>query len=351
MLNTRMETPFCSLPRMDLDHVLEHAGPAWQALRGARLFMTGGTGLFGLWLLESIAAANARLGAGITATVLSRDPEDFRVRAPQLCALPFLQFKAGDVRTFEFPKSAHDFVIHAAVSTNSEYHAAQPEDVYGTIVNGTRRALEFAASAGARDLLFISSGAVYGPQPPTLERIPETYPAADPATAYARGKRAAEQLCEHAIHPGALRAKIARCFAFVGPHLPLDAHFAVGNFLRDSLAGTDIVVSGDGTPYRSYLHLADLVVWLLTILTKGAPSRIYNVGSDEALPISDLAARVARLPPSRPRVQVRKRPGNALPERYVPSIDRARRELGLQVGIPLDDALARTHRWLRSGTA
>ncbi len=336
-----------ALPAGDLDHVLHGAESAWRSLRGARLFVTGGTGLFGIWLLESIAAANARLGCGITATVLSRDPGRFRARAPHLAAQPFFHWHAGDVRDFAFPAGAHDCVIHAAASSNAAYQAAQPEDNFDTIVNGTQRALEFGARSGAADFLFVSSGAVYGRQPPEIARVPESHLAAELPSAYARGKRAAEQLCERAAQEGGLRPKIARCFAFVGPHLPLDTHFAAGNFLRDALAGRQIVVSGDGTPYRSYLHMADLIVWLMTILVHGTAARSYNVGSDQAISIGELAREISALRDPPLPVRVGRAAAGDPAERYVPDVNRARSELALEIGIGLHDALQRTFSWLR----
>lgn len=321
--------------------------PALDGLRGARLFITGGTGFFGIWLLESLAAANARLDLGIRATVLSRRPDAFRARAPHLAASPIFDWRQGDVRSFEFPPGSYSHVIHAGTAASAALNAEQPGEMFDTIVGGTRRTLEFARSSGASDILFISSGAVYGAQPPALGRIPESHVAAPGGTAdaYGDGKRDAEKLCAEAARHG-MRPRIARCFAFVGPHLPLDAHFAVGNFLRDARDGRQITVSGDGTPYRSYLHAADLVAWLVTILVRGVPLRAYNVGSDQSVSIADLARRISLL--AKPPVQVTiSRTATGEPaQRYVPEIDRARRDLGLDVSIGLDAALRRTFDWL-----
>src|SRR5690349_11241253 len=152
-----MQARFRPLPAEDLAHVLEHAAPDWRALSGARLFITGATGWFGIWLLESIAAANARLGTRITATALSRDPERFRQRAPHLAAHDFLEWQRGDVRDFAFPPGRFGHLIHGAASSDAASYAARPDEMRDTIVAGTRRALEFAASAGISSVLFLSS--------------------------------------------------------------------------------------------------------------------------------------------------------------------------------------------------
>ena len=332
----------------DLEHILRVGEPLWRQLRGERLFITGGTGFFGTWLLESIAWAHDRLELDLHATVLTRDPAAFARRAPHLAAHPALAFHRGDVCNFAFPAGTFSQVIHAATETSANA-ASQPLFLFDTIIQGTRRTLEFAVCAGAANFLLTSSGAVYGRQPTELPHVHEDYVGApspvSPLSAYGEGKRCAELLC--AIHEGGhvLQSKIARCFTFVGPHLPLDKHFAIGNFIRDALRGEAIVVKGDGTPLRSYLHGADLVVWLLKILLHGEASRPYNVGSDHSISIADLARLVASLAPGPAPVKVLQAPSSRAPERYVPSIDRASHELGLEVAIPLGEAIARTLQW------
>lgn len=344
-----MATPHDHPLAADLEHILSVGEPLWRRLNGERLFITGGTGFLGTWLLESIAWACNRLQVDVRATVLTRDPAAFARRAPHLSTHPALAFHQGDVRDFAFPAGTYSQVIHAATDTRAAA-ASRPLALFEAIVQGTRRTLDFSAQAGVANFLLTSSGAVYGRQPPELARVDEDYAGApDPTTplsAYGEGKRCAELLCSIYASQHPARPKIARCFAFVGPHLPLDAHFAIGNFIRDALRGESVVVKGDGTPLRSYLHAADSVIWLLKILLDGETCRTYNVGSDRAVSIEALARLVASLAPTPVPVKVLQTLGGIPAERYVPSIDRARHELGLDVTIPLDQAIARTLRWV-----
>lgn len=339
------------LPERDLEHVLEHTHALWEELRGGRLFVTGGTGFFGRWMLESFLRANDQLRLGARAIVLTRDPRRFVEAAPHVAGHEAIMLHPGDVKSFEPPTQECTHVLHMATETAL---GESPAASFRTAVRGTERVLEFAARRGVRKLLLTSSGAVYGRQPPELERLSEEYSGAprpeDVSAGYAQGKRAAEFLCSVAAAESQLEAKIARCFAFVGPMLPLDGNFAVGNFIRDALYRDRIEVNGDGTPRRSYLYAADLALWLWTILFRGESRRPYNVGSEADLSISDLALLVARV--VRPDIPVRIAEAPAagvLPVRYVPSTARAARELGVQSHVVLDDAVLRTASWYSAG--
>ena len=334
----------------DLDDILAHTLGLWDNLRGKRIFITGGTGFFGCWLLESFIWANERLELGASAVVLTRDPRAFHIKAPHLAAHPAIQVHVGDVRTFDFPAGKFSHVIHAATETSQAAITEDLLDTFDTIVTGTRRTLEFTRQCGAEKFLLTSSGAVYGVQPPELTLIPEDYSGAlspvDPRSIYGEGKRAAELLSVVYSKRYGFETKIARCFAFVGPYLPLDTRFAIGNFVRDGLRGGPIRVNGDGSPYRSYLYVADLAIWLWTILFRGISFRPYHVGSDRAVTISDLARMVARCFQPEPEVHIARQPApGSLPDRYVPSIARAKAELDLEPGVDLQTAIERTIAW------
>lgn len=337
------------LPREDLDRVHAVVGPRWQALKGQRLFLTGGTGFIGKWLLASLLDAERRLGLGCRITLLTREPEAFRRQAPQLANAPTVELQHGDVRHFQSPAGRFDLVVHAATDVAN---TASPLDTFDTCVSGTRRAFEFAAQAGARRVLLVSSGAVYGRQPGDLPALGEDFAGApdtlSPQTAYGQGKRAAEWLATSLAATHGLEIVTARCFAFVGPYLPLDAHFAIGNFLRDAMAARPIVIQGDGTPLRSYLHASDMAGWLWALLAEGGTRQAYNVGGEEAVSIAQLAQRVVAALGSSSEIRVLKQAAGGLaPDRYVPDARRIRSELQLPEPIALDEALRRTAAWHR----
>lgn len=335
------------LPPTDLELVLDHTRPLWEEARGQRLYLTGGTGFFGRWLAESFCHANDRLDLKATLTLLTRDAAGFQTREPHCARHPAIRLHHGDILTCDFPEGEFRLVIHAFVDTDP---ARLPLERFLNNLDGTRRVLEFAASRKTKRFLFCSSGAVYGRQPLDITHVPEEFVSGpDPLRAescYAEHKHAGEYLCSAFSAAHGFDALIARCFAFSGPLLPMDLGFAIGNFVRDALKGGPLSISGDGTPRRSYLYAADLAVWLWTILFRGAARRAYNVGSGHSVSIAELARTVTEevCPGADIRIAKQPTPG-AAPERYVPSVERARRELGLEERVPLRESIRRMAAW------
>ncbi len=335
------------LTQTDLDHILKHTAPLWLAAKNKRFFITGGTGLIGKWLLESFAYINRQFNLNCQMLVISRSPEKFIARFPHFKAFNDIKFLKGDVCRFQFPDEKFDYIIHAAAEASATLNADQPLEMMDTIIQGTKRTLDFVKHCGAKKLLFLSSGAVYGKQPDNLPKIPESYNGApdslDTLSAYGQAKRTAELLCGIYYKLYGIEISIARCFALVGPYLNLNIHYAMGNFIRDALKGEPVIVNGDGTLLRSYLYAADLAIWLWTMLFKAKAATAYNVGSDIPISIADLAHKIAELAPQKCSVKISKKP-DLITERqkYIPDIDKAKNDLNLKCLIDLDEAVKRT---------
>ncbi|WP_067065721.1 NAD-dependent epimerase/dehydratase family protein [Roseateles chitosanitabidus] len=311
------------------------------------LFVTGGTGFFGKALLRHWSAGGAPELAGARFTLLSRDPARFRSAHGDLLAGLDVRLVAGDIQRPEtLPKGDYTHVLHAATDSTTGL-SLTPLQRFNQIVDGTRHVLDLALRCGKPRVLLTSSGGVYGSIAQFPEGVPEDHHGMpdplEPQNAYSVAKRQAEHLCALYHDAHGLETVVARCFAFVGEDLPLDAHFAIGNFIRDALAGRDIVIQGDGTPVRSYLDQRDLARWLSTLLLSGRAQRAYNVGSGEAVSIAELAAKVAALAPGRrPEVRVMKQAEAGQSARrnfYLPDVRRARDELGLRVEVDLAAAI------------
>lgn len=312
------------------------------------VFVTGGTGFFGKALLRYWAAKDRRGESVPNVTVLSRDPERFARQNPKLAASRWLRMHKGDVCVLNSLPigNAYSHVLHAATDSTLGPQLT-PLQRYDQIVIGTRNMLDFAVSCEASRFLLTSSGAVYGPQPIHIKYVAEDWNGMpdplEPANSYGVSKRVAEHLCSLYEKNHYLQTVIARCFAFVGPDLPLDVHFAIGNFIRDAIWREKIIVSGDGSPLRSYLDQKDLALWLLTLMESGKAGQAYNVGSDQAISIADLAHLVRDIIAPNKHVYIKSDPNDCkICNTYLPSIQKARSELALEVKVSLKDSIRET---------
>ena len=337
----------------DFVQIIHDGSRSFGVLKDAHIFLTGGTGFIGTWLLEAIHFSNRTQDSNIRVTVLTRNPENFRVKNPHLFQERYFQFIAGDIinlpveRLLEAKNYTH--LIHAATDASADLNANNPLQMFDTVVLGTRQVLDFSVKNKIPRVLYLSSGAVYGQQGPEVKFVPEDYLGApdclDPKNTYAEAKRSSEMLCAIYAKQFGLDIVVARIFALLGPLLNLNIHFAAGNFIRDALEGKKITVSGDGRPERSYLYPSDLVVWLLAILTHGSSRQAYNLGSEEAISIAGLAKLTSSLLSDQGFEVLNLSDSGWNPGRYVPSNQLIRESLGMVQTINLSQAVERTAIW------
>lgn len=331
----------------DLKRVLIKTINYWDQVKGKTIFITGGTGFFGIWLQMSFIHINRKLELNAKIIVLTRDKNKFLAKYPWLKGYSEVSYLEGDIVDFKFIEGPIDYIVHAATEASVKLNTEEPLTMFDTVVNGTKRVLDFARQKNVKSFLFTSSGAVYGKQPSTIENLNEDYlggpDLSDSGSVYGEGKRMSEVLCSVYFKHYNIPVKIARCYAFVGPFLPLNTHFAIGNFIDNVLNDSDIMIQGDGSPYRSYMYASDLVTWLWSVLLVGKVNYPYNVGSDESISIKELALIVLENGPNKNlkiNIAQEKKSGPAL--RYVPSVYRAKEELNLGIDVELSESVRKT---------
>lgn len=346
-----------AMPQADLEFIASRLLTAGFDFKGESILVTGGTGFFGKWIVEALVWLNDQAALGNKLTVLSRDAMRALAAQPWLAKRPDVNFVGSDIRNFR-TETQFTSIIHGATSASHALNVGHPAEMRGVIVDGANQMIKLAEVCGIKRMQFLSSGAVYGIQPPGLSHVDEAYSVPlkelQGQSAYAYAKLEAENLLADAAKKIGFDFSIARGFAFIGPGLPLDSHFAAGNFIKAVIEDLPIKISGDGTPFRSYMYAADLVVWLMTLFSRVRGVKIHNVGSEHYLSIADLAQIVdeigVEIKPSRLKLKERVftslRPSlHSAPSRYVPSTQKAFEEFGLTCWTDLKTSIRKTLSW------
>jgi dTDP-glucose 4,6-dehydratase len=334
---------------------LRQLSPILNQLKNKKIFITGGTGYMGKCLLDLLIQGNHELQLNLSITILTRDIKKFQSSFPLGKNSPILNFLESDIRqAFDQETKGYDFIIHAATpaATNEviELSKNKPEELLETITDGSHQVLNVCKKNKDARCLYISSGAVYrGINDHKIfheqdwnsrNNIPAD---TDP---YMLGKRAAESLFFEAFYNQAFKNfSIARCFTFIGPYLPLGIHLAGSSFFTNIAKQEPITVNSDGTALRSFMHSYDLAVWLTTILIKGKAAEVYNVGSDEVVTIKDFAKKISTLFYNHPIIIKEEVPCDPSKKYYLPNINKARQELGLELKYELKQSIQDAAKW------
>jgi nucleoside-diphosphate-sugar epimerase len=288
------------------------------------LLIIGGTGFFGKSVLDLFNRGGLEIYGIKEITILARRVKELILNFPELINEK-IQLITTDISTCNALPEA-DIVIHAASSTDAKDYLADASRQRNNIESATTNYCRLAETYHKQaKIVYCSSGAVYGQQPADVKFMSEEFPFQDASEMaqykrdYALGKRASERAIQELGLTG-INVSIARCFAFYGKYLPNDQHFAYGNFIGAAIQGKAIEVHAKHRVIRSYMHADDMVHALIRIALDAKPDcPIYNVGSDEAIELRDLANQIGQ----QYNVPVKIAPimDNKI-DRYVPNTDK-----------------------------
>ncbi len=338
--------------KQDVLNIFEMHSQLPEPLRNAHIYITGGTGFLGSWLLELIGALNDQFDFKTRVTVATRSLNKFTKNYPHLASRKDFSFQPVDVRNIvELP---HDttHIIHAAANSNRDHFASFPTSSFQNNLDSTFQIFRLANQLSSiQNVLLVSSSMVYGKHPNDAGNIKEdTFGSLvsplDSNTIYAESKRACEAAAASFLTEMKLPISIARPFSLVGPYQSLNLPWAVTDFMQEALKGGPIKIMSDGSIVRSIMYASDFANWILHITAYAQPRAVYNVGSPEPIDLLSLAKMIKSCFKTEPQI-LTNLGNNAMSgnRRIVPNVDKAKKELQLKITVDLESAIQRSMEW------
>ena len=340
-----MKLGIAGLPEEDLNLICVHSHPAIEVLRDKEVLIYGGTGFIGTWLTAALLHADQQFKLNIKIKVITRNQHKainkFGIHKSNI------QFHQHDLALME-PRDnlTSDIVFIASTPTNASTGSLNTQD----LVQASRNVVSHATRVRSRNLgkpliIHLSSGAVFGKQ--SMDNLfRNELDAVDKYSEepYCQAKLAIENGLMSAHAQGTIDYQTPRLFAFLGPGLPLNLHFAIGNFLFDGIRKRKILVRGNPMTRRSYLYPTDLIEVLFQALLLTEPVSL-NIGSNTGITISDLAQKVSSLTSN---LGVTFSNPDSDPSNYVPSTENMNKIIKKNSYLDLDTSLEKWINWLKT---
>lgn len=270
----------------DVAEALEASEAVLGELAGARVLVTGATGLLGSLLVRLLLIADAEGDLGLSVVAAGRSRERLAAAFEGLPGAERLQFAIGDAKEPLSVEGPLDYLVHGASPTSSRYFVEHPVDTIETTFEGTRNALELARRASVRGMVYLSSLEVYGDPRNGGRALSEDEDGyLDPLSvrsSYSEGKRLAETLCAAYASEFAVPVKVARLSQTFGAGVRYDDGRVFAEFMRCALEGRPISLHSEGRTTRTYCYTADALAAILFILVRGRAGEAYNVANEDA---------------------------------------------------------------------
>lgn len=341
----------------DIQEIANRVGDSFSALSGARILITGASSYITSYMVDTVLWLNEQAFDRLCHVVaLVRSPITAESRLGHLLErddVTILQQNVSAPISLDQPV---DYIIHAASNASPKRYLADPLDTMDANVVGTRQLLEMARAHSVRSFLFFSSSEIYGDVPdayyPTPERYNGSVDPLNPRACYAESKRYGETLCATFWREHGIPIKIARVFSVYGPGFRLDDGRVMADFMQNRLNHQPIHLLSDGSGVRAFSYTADSVTGFWQMLLSHHNGEVFNIGSDQAVSMRELAQVFGRIDEPPLEVTWQEEPEAHLkgaPSRVCPDISKARRLLGYNPCVGLEDGIRRWLRWEQAG--
>lgn len=352
----------------DLVDICRRLESEFSTMKGKTLFISGGAGFLGHYLVQSVLHWNRTRGPASTIKIIVSD-NYIRGVPDWLTALegdPSMTLLRHDI-TDPLPDDLGplDYLIHAASIASPIYYRKYPIETMDANVNGLRLLLERCRTQHTNGhpisgFLFFSTSEIYGDPTPDQIPTPETYrgnvSCTGPRACYDESKRFGETLCVNFAQQYSMPITTARPFNNYGPGLKITDRRVIPDFARDMFAGRDLVLLSDGKPTRTFCYVADAVVGYFKVLVRGRAGEAYNIGNEtpeiSMLTLAQMLAEGGKALFGYDGKVVHNSSGDKEyltdnPQRRCPIIDKARRDLDFEPEVPIEEGMRRTLAWYR----
>lgn len=305
-----------------------------------KILLTGGAGFIGSHLCDALLER----GHLVTCVdnLLTGDVKNIR----HLLKEKRFDFVKQDVARPLKVQGRIDFILHFASPASPVDYMNYPLETLEVGSTGTRNLLELAKKKKARFLL-ASTSEVYGD--PAVSPQNESYfgnvNSVGPRSVYDESKRFSEALTSAYRREKLVDAKIIRIFNTYGPRMKLDDGRVVPNFIKQALTGQPLTVYGDGKQTRSFCYVSDLVEGVYKLMYSKI-SEPLNLGNPNEIRIIDFATKIIKLTDSRSKITYKPLPADD-PKQRCPDIGRAKKELGWEPKVALEEGLKRTIEYFK----
>ncbi|MEM1538234.1 MAG: UDP-glucuronic acid decarboxylase family protein [Candidatus Nezhaarchaeales archaeon] len=315
-----------------------------EELNGKRVLVTGGAGFLGSWMCDVLVRVKARV------VCLDNLSGGRLENVNHLLGLEGFKFVMGDVCSFKSDER-YDYILHLASRAAPEEYQRYPIDTLLANSLGSLNVLELARRNDAT-ILLASTSEVYGDSEvvPTPEDYWGYVNPVGVRSCYDEGKRFAEALFMAYHRQYGLNTRIVRIFNTYGPRMRGDGFYArvIPRFVVQALRGEDLTVYGDGSQTRSFCYVSDTAAgMLLALLKPTAKGEVINIGSPWEISILELAKKVKEMVKSASNIVFKPLPPDD-PKRRRPDVQKAKKLLGWEAKVRLEEGLARTVNWFKA---